>query len=108
MTMRLRSWARYRQPPGHGGTIVTIRAQMNTRGGPGFLLLRKAGRNITARAHDTTTTITTTTAGRPARRSDAGSIRLTQRDIDGLMLAGEHSGVPADLLAAALRVQPAG
>jgi hypothetical protein len=61
---------------------------------------------MTARAHDTTT-ITTTTAGRPARRSDAGSIRLTQRDIDGFMLAAEQYGVPADLLAVALRVQPA-
>jgi hypothetical protein len=31
-------------------------------------------------------------------------VRLTQRDIDGLMLCGEHGGVPFDLLAAALRV----
>jgi hypothetical protein len=59
---------------------------------------------MTAHAHDTTTTAT---PGRPARRADAGSIRLSQRDIDGLLLAGEHYGVPADLLAAALRVQPA-
>jgi len=62
---------------------------------------------MTAHAHDTTTIGTTTTAGRPARRLDAGSIRLTQRDIDGFMLAGEHYGVPSDLLAVALRVQPA-
>jgi hypothetical protein len=59
---------------------------------------------MTARAHDTTTTITA--AARPARRADAGSIRLSQRDIDGLLLAGEHYGVPLDLLAAALRVPP--
>ncbi len=58
---------------------------------------------MTAQAHDTTTT---TTTSRPARRADAGSIRLSQRDIDGLLLAGEHYGVPLDLLAAALRVQP--
>ena len=58
---------------------------------------------MTAHAHDTTTT---TPTGRPARRADAGSIRLSQRDIDGLLLAGEHYGVPSDLLAAALRVQP--
>ncbi len=56
---------------------------------------------MTAQAHDTTTT---TTLSRPARRADAGSIRLSQRDIDGLLLAGEHYGVPLDLLAAALRV----
>ncbi len=57
---------------------------------------------MTAQAHDTTTT----TISRPARRADAGTIRLSQRDIDGLLLAGEHYGVPLDLLAAALRVQP--
>ncbi len=57
---------------------------------------------MTAQAHDTTTT----TLSRPARRADAGTIRLSQRDIDGLLLAGEHYGVPLDLLAAALRVRP--
>jgi len=56
---------------------------------------------MTAHAHDTITPVAT---ARPARRADAGSIRLSQRDIDGLMLAGEHYGVPLDLLAAALRV----
>ena len=56
---------------------------------------------MTARAHDTTTT-----AARPSRRADAGSVRLSQRDIDGLLLCGEHYGVPLDLLADALRVQP--
>ena len=55
---------------------------------------------MTVQAHDTIT------AARPARRADAGTVRLSQRDIDGLMLAGEHYGVPADLLAAALRVAP--
>jgi hypothetical protein len=60
---------------------------------------------MTAYAHDTTTM--TTTTPRPARRADAGSIRLSQRDIDGLLLCGEHFGAPVDLLAAALRVQPA-
>ena len=33
-------------------------------------------------------------------------VRLSQRDIDGLMLCGEHWGAPFDLLAAALRVPP--
>ena len=32
---------------------------------------------------------------------------LSQRDIDGLLFCGEHYGAPADLLASALRVQPA-
>jgi hypothetical protein len=55
---------------------------------------------MTAAANDT---ITVT---RPARRADAGTIRLSQRDIDGLLLCGEHYGAPVDLLAMALRVQP--
>jgi hypothetical protein len=55
---------------------------------------------MTAHAHET---ITPVTPARPARRADAGSIRLSQRDIDGLLLAGQHYGVPLDLLAAALR-----
>jgi hypothetical protein len=44
------------------------------------------------------------TAARPARRADAGLVRLSQRDIDGLLLCEEHYGAPSDLLAAALRV----
>jgi hypothetical protein len=46
-----------------------------------------------------------TAAGR-RRRSDAETLRLTQRDIDGLLLCGEHYGVPYDLLADVLRVNP--
>ena len=49
----------------------------------------------------------TLTAARPARRADAGTVRLSQRDIDGLLLCGEHYGAPADLLAVALRVEEA-
>src|SRR5271163_2745473 len=49
---------------------------------------------------------TTSPAGRTARRADAGVVQLTQRDIDGLLLCGEHFGVPYDLLAAALGVPP--
>ena len=41
------------------------------------------------------------------RRADAGTVRLGQRDIDGLVLCGEHAGAPYDLLAAALSVTPA-
>jgi hypothetical protein len=39
----------------------------------------------------------TTTTARPARRADAGTVRLSQRDIDGLLLCGEHYGTPYDL-----------
>jgi hypothetical protein len=53
------------------------------------------------------TTTNTRTQYVPARRADAGRIRLTQRDIDGLVLCAEHGGAPYDLLAAALEVTPA-
>ena len=46
------------------------------------------------------------TAAAP-HRSDAGAVRLGQRDIDGLILCAEHFGAPYDLLAAALDAQPA-
>jgi hypothetical protein len=52
------------------------------------------------------TATTTATDARPPR-SDAGAVRLGQRDIDGLILCAEHAGAPYDLLAAALRVEPA-
>lgn len=41
-----------------------------------------------------------------ARRRPPRTMILSQRDIDGLLLCGEHYGAPADLLASALRVQP--
>jgi hypothetical protein len=41
-----------------------------------------------------------------ARRAGADTVRLSQRDIDGLLLSGEHYGAPYDLLAEALRVPP--
>ena len=37
----------------------------------------------------------------------AGTVQLQQRDIDGLVLCGEHGGAPYDLLAAVLGVAPA-
>ena len=40
----------------------------------------------------------------PARRADAGKIKLTDRDITGLTLLADQYGAPADLLAAALDV----
>jgi hypothetical protein len=58
---------------------------------------------MTAHAHDTVAPVT---AARSARRVDAGVIQLTQRDIDGLLLCGEHYGAPYDLLAAALGMPP--
>jgi hypothetical protein len=41
------------------------------------------------------------------RRADAGTVKISQRDITGLVLCAEHGGAPYDLLAAALAVQPA-
>jgi hypothetical protein len=41
-----------------------------------------------------------------ARRADAGTVRLGQRDITGLVLCAEHYGAPYDVLAAALDVRP--
>ena len=45
--------------------------------------------------------------GGTARKADQyiGGIWLTQRDIDGLILCGEHYAAPYDLLAAALRMR---
>ena len=40
-------------------------------------------------------------------RSDAGQVRLTGRDITGLVLAGEMHAAPYDLLGAALAASPA-
>jgi hypothetical protein len=42
----------------------------------------------------------------PADRSDAGQVRLTGRDIAGLVLAGEMYAVPCDLLGLALGAHP--
>ena len=72
---------------------------------------------MAAQPHDAITPVTATavtatpvTATRVAtsrqRRVDAGVVQLSQRDIDGLLLCGEHSGAPFDLLATALRVEP--
>ena len=41
------------------------------------------------------------------RRSDAGHVRLTARDISGLLLCAEHYAAPYDLLGTALGVPPA-
>ena len=51
--------------------------------------------------------ITPVTAAAPLpRRSGAGTVRVSGRDISGLMLCGEMYGAPCDLLAAGLNVQP--
>jgi len=47
-----------------------------------------------------------TAAGPLPRRSDAGTVRVSGRDIAGLMLCGEMYGAPYDLLADYLNVQP--
>src|ERR1700728_3425236 len=43
----------------------------------------------------------------PARRADAGCVRLGERDVAGLMLVGDMYGAPYDLLGGFLDVQPA-
>jgi len=43
----------------------------------------------------------------PGRRSDAGQVRLQQRDLEGLLLIADHYAAPYDLLAQALGVPPA-
>jgi hypothetical protein len=45
----------------------------------------------------------TDTAARKVRH-DIGTLRLSQRDIDALLLCGEHYGAPYDLLAGTLRI----
>ena len=40
----------------------------------------------------------------PRRRDDAGTFKITDRDITGLVLCAERYGAPYDLLAAALDV----
>jgi hypothetical protein len=42
----------------------------------------------------------------PARRADAGSVRLGDRDVAGLLLCGDMYGAPYDLLATLLAVRP--
>jgi hypothetical protein len=59
-----------------------------------------------ARSADAARSARSADAVRPTRRADAGAVRLSQRDIDGLLLAGEHYGAPVDLLAAALHMPP--
>jgi hypothetical protein len=47
-----------------------------------------------------------TLAGTVRARADAGTVRLGERDIGGLLLCGDMYGAPYDLLAAALDVRP--
>jgi hypothetical protein len=42
-------------------------------------------------------TVPSGTAARATRR-DVGKLRLSQRDIDGMLMCGEHYGAPLDLL----------
>jgi hypothetical protein len=41
-------------------------------------------------------------SGPAGRRADAGAVRLTGRDVAGLLLAGDMYGTPYDLLASFL------
>ncbi len=54
----------------------------------------------------TTSTQERRVLGRPHRRTDAGRIRLGQRDNDGLLLCAEHGGAPYTGNAAQKRPQP--
>ena len=55
-------------------------------------------------AHGTVTTAKAKPRRADSRTDSRAAVRLSQRDIDGLLLCGEHYGVPYDLLADALRV----
>ena len=55
---------------------------------------------------DAASSTLTSTGLPPARRADAGSVRLGGRDVAGLLLCGDMYGAPYDLLAAFLDVQP--
>jgi hypothetical protein len=57
--------------------------------------------NTTAHVYDSVTPASSSRR----RHADAGAVRLSQRDIDGLLLCGEHGGAPFDLLAAALQIE---
>ena len=46
------------------------------------------------------------TADAAPRRSESGGVRLSGRDVTGLLLCAEHYAAPYDLLAYALGVQP--
>ena len=50
-------------------------------------------------------TVISAATGTSARRADAGSVRLGERDVAGLLLCGDMYGAPYDLLAAFLGVR---
>jgi hypothetical protein len=54
---------------------------------------------------DTAGSTSTVTRPAPGRRADAGSVRLGERDVAGLLLCGDMYGAPYDLLAAFLGVR---
>jgi hypothetical protein len=57
---------------------------------------------MAAHTHDC---ITAVTPAWPARWAEASSVRLSQRDIDGLIMAGAHD-VPLALPAASMEAAP--
>jgi len=90
-------------PPGRpGGTIVTSRVLQDTDGLRDWCY---CGRDLGDHGGTTTTRRHRGQEMRPLRRRDP---RLTQRDIDGLLLCGEQYGAPFDLLAAALGASKVG
>ena len=52
-------------------------------------------------------TVISAATGTSARRADAGGVRLGERDVAGLLLAGDMYGTPYDLMASFLGVAPA-
>ena len=52
-----------------------------------------------------TSTAGTTSPPAPARRADAGTVRISERDVAGLLLCGDMYGAPYDLLAGFLGVR---
>jgi hypothetical protein len=52
-------------------------------------------------------TVISAAIGSSARRADAGSVRLGERDVAGLLMCGDMYGAPYDLLASFLGVAPA-
>jgi hypothetical protein len=69
-----------------------------TAAGPARLTGKRA-RQADGTNHDSAATIP------PARRADAGTVRLSGRNITGLVLCGDMYGAPYDLSAAALGVR---
>jgi hypothetical protein len=79
------------------GDVAGVAAGLPENGCLGDRHRAGAGRGEPMQAPDTSPTA-------PPRRDDAGTFKITDRDITGLALCAEQYGAPYDLLAAALEV----